>query len=97
MGRWKRTVASVEFTAQGGCSECDARPTDSADDQEYIVRRLTPTECARLQGFPDDWVSDVQSSDSAEYKMWGNGIALPCILPMMNAMKKIIKESYACG
>lgn len=85
----------------------------------YTVRRLTPTECARLQGFPDWWcvgletpepteaditfwaevwethrriigattkpktrnqiVSWLQSphSDSAEYKMWGNGVALP--------------------
>ena len=87
----------------------------------YIVRRLTPTECARLQGFPDWWCSDLGSenpteeeidrwaeifethrritapdtkpksrnvvikwlknpnSDSAEYKMWGNGVALPCV------------------
>ena len=88
-------------------------------EPEYIVRRLTPTECARLQGFPDWWCSGLGTeepteedlafwrevfethrkamgtskkpktdkqiakwlkdphSDSAEYKMWGNGIALP--------------------
>lgn len=88
---------------------------------EYTVRRLTPTECARLQGFPDWWCSDLGTenpsygdidfwtevfethrkimgtstksktqaqiikwlkdpySDSAEYKMWGNGVALPCV------------------
>lgn len=45
---------------------------------QYIVRRLTPNECARLQGFPDWWDADVEGSDSARYKMWGNGIALPC-------------------
>ena len=85
----------------------------------YTVRRLTSTECARLQGFPDNWCtalgtekptdeemyfwhkvfktyaevtgckmkSDKQVakwlkdpySDSAEYKMWGNGVALPCV------------------
>ena len=85
----------------------------------YTVRRLTPTECARLQGFPDGWCanlgtekptdeemyfwhkvfktyaavtgckmkSDAQirkwlkapHSDAAEYKMWGNGVALPCV------------------
>ena len=86
---------------------------------DYTVRRLTPTECARLQGFPDWWCSDLgidnptmkdlqvwydifemyrkatgkytkpktlkqiskwlknPHSDSAEYKMWGNGVALP--------------------
>lgn len=95
----------------------------------YIVRRLTPTECARLQGFPDNWghpdrkdaFSDEEYSfwlnvrntyaaingktvrqytrqqmlswynklhtDSAEYKMWGNGIALPCALYVMQGVK----------
>ena len=85
----------------------------------YIVRRLTPTECARLQGFPDDWCADLGTSDpadaeiafwtdvfethrkavtgakkpktekqirkwladpysdSAEYRLWGNGVSLP--------------------
>ena len=85
----------------------------------YTVRRLTPTECARLQGFPDNWCADLGTekpsdeemyfwhkvfktysevtgckmksdkqvakwlknpySDSVEYKMWGNGVALPCV------------------
>lgn len=88
---------------------------------KYIVRRMTPTECARLQGFPDWWCDNLETtepteeelafwekvfetyrkimgttskpktekqlkkwlanphSDSAEYKMWGNGVALPCV------------------
>lgn len=46
--------------------------------RKYIVRRLTPTECARLQGFPDEWTDGADGSDSAKYKLWGNGIALPC-------------------
>lgn len=104
----------------------------------YIVRRLTPTECARLQGFPDTWghpdkkdsLSDEEyqfwqevrnthaaingkavknyskaqmekwynklHSDSAEYKMWGNGIALPpslyCMQGIEEALKKDINE-----
>lgn len=62
-----------------------------SDDYEYAVRRLTPTECARLQGFPPDWCDDVPHSDSAEYKLWGNGIALPCLLPMMKAMADLLK------
>ena len=90
-------------------------------DTSYTVRRLTPTECARLQGFPDWWCADLETpdpteadisfwrevwethrrvvskstkpktdrqlikwlqdphSDAAEYKMWGNGVALPCV------------------
>lgn len=46
--------------------------------RKYIVRRLTPTECARLQGFPDWWTDGAEGSDSSKYKLWGNGIALPC-------------------
>ena len=94
----------------------------------YIVRRLTPTECARLQGFPDNWAHpdtkdaltdeeyafwlEVRNThaaindkavkdytreqmltwynklhtDSAEYKLWGNGIALPCVLYIMQGI-----------
>ena len=54
---------------------------------KYIVRRLTPLECERLQGFPDGW-TDIgewvdskgkvrQTSDAARYKALGNSIALP--------------------
>ena len=103
---------------------------------QYIVRRLTPTECARLQGFPDNWGEpdkkndftdeeyqfwlDVRNThaaisgkavkehikdqmltwynklhtDSAESKMWGNGIALPpalyCMQGMVEAMRNEI-------
>lgn len=66
-------------------------------DCAYEVRRLTPTECARLMGFPDDWCADVPHSDSAEYKLWGNGIALPCLLPMFVAMKKILEAGASAG
>lgn len=99
-----------------------ANPGDNqqAIISEYIVRRLTPMECGRLQGFPDGWADNLSiinptedeiiywksvfkghaetlgiarkdktenqikkwlsnpESDSAKYKMWGNGIALPC-------------------
>ena len=68
------------------------RPTDSDSETQYVARRLTPTECARLQGFPDDWCADVPHSDSAEYKLWGNGIALPTLLPMMKAMADILRK-----
>lgn len=79
--------------------------------RRYIVRRLTPMECCRLQGFPDWWVSGcetrpvtgwwaeneiwmrvidphgaVEGSDSAIYKMWGNGMALPCMLFVLSGI-----------
>jgi len=97
----------------------DPPVVNGPEEVEYIVRRLTVTECARLQGFPDWWCSGLGTeepteedlafwrdvfetyrkamgtsakpktdrqiakwlksphSDSAEYRMWGNGIALP--------------------
>lgn len=51
--------------------------------RSYIVRRLTPLECCRLQGFPDWWEDGANGRDSARYKMWGNGIALPCAADVM--------------
>ena len=63
------------------------RPAVVYQKPHYIVRRLTPLECERLQGFPDGW-TDIgeyadskgkkkQTSDSARYKALGNSIALP--------------------
>jgi DNA (cytosine-5)-methyltransferase 1 len=91
-------------------------------ENRYVVRKLTPVECALLQGFPQDWCAGLETpeptkedvafwsevwetdrlikgtstkpktrnqivkwlkaphSDAAEYKMWGNGVALPCVL-----------------
>lgn len=61
-------------------------------ERRYIVRRLTPLECCRLQGFPDWWEDGVEGSDSARYKMWGNGIALPCAADVLGRIAKELKE-----
>ena len=60
--------------------------------RKYIVRRLTPLECCRLQGFPDWWEDWVEGSDSARYKMWGNGIALPCAVDVLRRIAKEVEE-----
>lgn len=62
--------------------------TDDKLPRRYIVRRLTPLECCRLQGFPDWWEDGVEGSDSARYKMWGNGIALPCAADVLGRIAK---------
>ena len=61
-------------------------------DRKYVLRRLTPLECCRLQGFPDWWVDGVDGSDSAQYKMWGNGIALPCAVDVMGRLAKELRK-----
>lgn len=68
-------------------------PNDQAKRRKYIVRRLMPVECARLQGFPDWWDADVEASDSARYKMWGNGIALPCAVFVLAGIVKLARRS----
>lgn len=95
-------------------------PHTVSENSYYIVRRLMPTECAKLQGFPDWWCKNLETenpsdeeimfwkrvfdtyskvmdktkpktekqiikwlknphSDNAEYKLWGNGVVLPCV------------------
>ena len=105
------------------------------DGIEYTVRRLTPLECSRLQGFPDGWCSNLETekpttdelhtwqgifethrkvigesskpktlkqigkwlksphSDSAEYKMWGNGVALPCVYFVLSGIGFFMRDT----
>lgn len=58
----------------------------------YLVRKLTPTECASLQGFDKEWCAEVPHSDSAEYKMWGNGMTFPVILYIMEGIAEALQE-----
>ena len=69
--------------------ECDAECEDEADDNApavYLIRRLTPTECERLQGFPDDWTNVDGASDSVRYKALGNSVAMPCVYYIMQGI-----------
>ena len=47
--------------------------------ERRLIRRLTPLECERLQGFPDGWTDMPGASDSARYKALGNSVAIPCV------------------
>lgn len=83
--------------------------------RKYIIRRLTPLECCRLQGFPDWWIEGceqypvdstwanseamkyinpygkINGSDSAQYRLWGNGMALP---NMLFVMRRIAEANH---
>lgn len=48
-------------------------------DGRRLIRRLTPLECERLQGFPDGWTALSDASDSARYRALGNSVAIPCV------------------
>jgi site-specific DNA-cytosine methylase len=60
--------------------------------RKYIVRRLTPLECVRLQGYPDDWLDGVDGSDSAKYKALGNSLAIPCAFDVMNRIARFVES-----
>ena len=51
----------------------------SCSETHHLIRRLTPLECERLQGFPDGWTDIPGASDSARYKALGNSVAIPCV------------------
>lgn len=75
---------------------CALIPYTLAENVEvvYLARKLTPTECASLQGFEKDWCALVPHKDSAEYKMWGNGMAFPCMLYIMEGVQEVLTERY---
>lgn len=65
---------------------------NNASERKYVLRRLTPMECARLQGFPDNWCDGANGSDSEQYKLWGNGIALPCAVDVLGRIAEEIRK-----
>jgi DNA (cytosine-5)-methyltransferase 1 len=58
--------------------------------RKYIIRRLTPLECERLQGYPDGWTAitykNKPMSDSARYRMCGNSVAIPCVVRVLGGI-----------
>ena len=122
------TVAKEKSPTLAARDYKDPPIVNDTDEPYYIVRRLTPVECARLQGFPDWWCSDLGTdapteedirfwsevwethrkvmetsqkpksekqvikwlkdpySDSAEYKLWGNGVCLPIVFFVLSGI-----------
>ena len=60
-----------------------------------LIRRLTPLECERLQGFPDGWTNIPSASDSARYKALGNSVAIPCVEFVMRGIATVLKIEKA--
>ena len=132
IGWWNESPVGATVRTPCGGDSTLANVCVEKNNTRYIVRRLTPTECARLQGFQDDWghpdhkedfteeeyrfwlnVRNTHAAinckqkkdytkaqmlpwynklhtDSGEYKMYGNGIALPCALYVMQGIKEVL-------
>lgn len=63
----------------GGGSENLVVSQDENSPAVQLIRRLTPLECERLQGFPDGWTDVGDAADSKRYKALGNSVAIPCV------------------
>lgn len=89
----EKKTHTLQAKANGGQSlNCTPSVlTAGKPPRKYIIRRLTPLECCRLQGFPDWWEEGVEGSDTARYKMWGNGMALPCVLYVMQGIADVME------
>ena len=59
---------------------------ETGTDRPLLIRRLTPLECERLQGFPDFWTDLPGASDSSRYKALGNSVAIPCVEYIMRGI-----------
>ena len=83
------TAGTLDANYDKGCGTRGNKEREliaQQQDQTWVVRRLMPIECARLQGMPDWWCKDVPHADAPEYKMWGNGMALPCVMYVMQGI-----------
>ena len=80
-------IASTQSAKQAK----DATDLVVESDRQYaqFIRRLTPLECERLQGFPDDWTNIPGASDSARYRALGNSVPVPCVEFIMKSLQAV--------
>ena len=81
-------IASTQSARQAK----DATDLVVESDRQYaqLIRRLTPLECERLQGFPDGWTNIPGASDSARYRALGNSVAIPCVKFIMKSLNEVV-------
>ena len=82
-------VVSTQSARQ--CKDAVDLVCQKADVHAHLIRRLTPLECERLQGFPDGWTDIPGASDSARYKALGNSVAIPCVDFVMQCLVQAIQ------
>ena len=59
---------------------------ETEDERPLLIRRLTPLECERLQGYPDGFTALPGASDSARYRALGNSVCIPCVAYIMQGI-----------
>jgi DNA (cytosine-5)-methyltransferase 1 len=91
---------SDKFTCSDVVSTQSARQSKDATDLvcqsvnfPLLIRRFTPTEAERLQGYPDDWTALPKASDSARYRALGNSVAIPCVEHLIGKIVQVLHLS----
>jgi DNA (cytosine-5)-methyltransferase 1 len=85
----EQDVASTESVRQHKDATDLVCQPDSV--RQCLIRRLTPLECERLQGFPDGWTDIATASDSARYKALGNSVAIPCVTFVLRGIAAVLR------
>ena len=75
----QKTVGTLGYSDHKGVNNQYVSDGKCVVEGVNLIRRLTPLECERLQGFPDGWTAIPGASDSARYKALGNSVAIPCV------------------
>ena len=95
MQPYQQTVGTIGFTDHKGINNQYVSEDKCVVEGVNLIRRLTPLECERLQGFPDYWTDIPGASDSARYKALGNSVAVPCVDFVMNGIRLAIEAEKA--
>jgi len=90
---YQQTVGTIGYTDHKGVNNQFVSEDKCIVERTCLIRRLTPLECERLQGFPDGWTDIPDASDSARYKALGNSVAIPCVEFVLHGIAAVLCQS----
>ena len=94
---YQETVGALTSSGSKGINNQCVSKDKCVVDGVFLIRRLTPRECERLQGYPDDWTDIPGASDAARYKALGNSVAIPCVEYLMQGIALILRKDRENG
>lgn len=89
---YQKTVGALTSSDRKGPNSQYVGQDKLIIDRPRLIRRLTPLECERLQGFPDHWTDLPGASDSARYKALGNSVAIPCVDSVLRGIAYFLRQ-----
>lgn len=92
---YQQTVGTIGYSDHHGINNQYVSEDKCIIEWPWLIRKLTPLECERLQGFPDYWTLVTGASDSARYKALGNSVAVPCVEYVLRGVAYFLRLQYA--